>query len=61
MNPARSDYFEIERLRNELYRMVNGVRELHHHEVCELSTQLDKLIVKHMEMLNNQKKSYAGT
>jgi len=41
--------------------MVNGVRELHHHEVCELSTQLDKLIVKHMEMLNNQKKSYAGT
>lgn len=40
---------EMERLRNELYRIVNGKRErLNKKEICKVSQELDKLIVKHM-------------
>ena len=40
---------EMERLRNKLYAVVNGKREmLNTREIYEVSRQLDKLIVKHM-------------
>jgi|GEM_PF-3801356 len=40
---------EIELLRLKLYAIVNGRREmLNTKEICEVSRQLDKLIVKHM-------------
>lgn len=49
MNTARKNLQEMELLRNELYAVVNGKRELlHSKEICEVSTRLDKLIVKHM-------------
>ena len=49
MNTARKNLQEMELLRNELYTVVNGKRELlHSKEICEVSTKLDKLIVKHM-------------
>lgn len=56
INIAKNDYRELEQLRNELYKMVNGERELHSHDICVVSTQLDKLIVKHMELINSNKK-----
>jgi len=48
-NAAVKNLQEMERLRNELYTVVNGKRELlNTQEICEVSTRLDKLIVKHM-------------
>lgn len=44
-----STIHEMERLRMELYKMVNGKRDrLNHKKTCEVSQELDKLIVKHM-------------
>ncbi len=40
---------EIERLRKELYLVVNGRKEvLSTKRICEVSRRLDKLIVKYM-------------
>lgn len=57
MNTARKNLQEMERLRSELYSVVNGKRELlHTQEICEVSTQLDKLIVKHMCNVSRREK-----
>lgn len=54
---AAKNLQEMERLRNELYTVVNSKREaLHSKEICEVSTQLDKLIVKHMCRMSRVKK-----
>ena len=53
MLAANNNSEEIENLRKELYLVVNGKRELlHANEICEVSSRLDKLIVKHMSLLN---------
>jgi len=40
---------DMEILRRELYSAVNGRQELlNTREICEVSSRLDKLIVKHM-------------
>jgi len=55
-NAALKNLQEMERLRQELYTVVNGKRELlNSREICEVSTQLDKLIVKHMLQASKNK------
>lgn len=54
-NTALKNCHEMEQLRNELYKMVNGERKLHSHDICEVSSQLDKLIVRHMELMHGSK------
>lgn len=46
---------EMEILRNELYTLANGKRELlTTREIYEVSKRLDKLIVKHMNIRQNE-------
>ncbi|MGB4018885.1 MAG: aspartyl-phosphate phosphatase Spo0E family protein [Syntrophomonadaceae bacterium] len=60
-NTALKNCHEMEQLRNELYKMVNGERKLHAQDVCEVSTKLDKLIVKHMGlMIKNKEKNISN-
>lgn len=55
-NAVLKNLQEMERLRQELYTVVNGKRELlNSREICEVSTQLDKLIVKHMLQASKNK------
>ncbi len=47
---------EMEMLRNELYTLANGKRELlTTREIYEVSKRLDKLIVKHMNIRLKEK------
>lgn len=47
---------ELERLRSQLYSVVNGDPALlNSREVCQLSSELDKLIVKYMFLTQGRK------
>lgn len=48
-NVVAKNLVELERLRNQLYGVVNGDQTiLKSREACEVSHELDKLIVSHM-------------
>lgn len=50
---------EMERLRLELYAIVDGKREtLNSEKTCKVSKRLDKLIVEHMTSRNGRRNNY---
>lgn len=53
---AAKNLIELERLRNRLYSVVNGDQcLLKSREACEVSHELDKLIVNHMCKVQRKK------
>lgn len=56
-NIVAKNLMELERLRHQLYGVVNGDQSLlNSREACEVSHELDKLIVKHMYRVGDIKR-----